>query len=154
MKAFTETPDARAFASSLNSQTSVLVVDDEPQIRSLFLRILNTYFQEIHVTTASHGQEALSCFGFCYYSVVISDLHMPVMSGEEAFCRIQRYCKERNLPQPKFIFCTALDCGESIRDIVTQHPEHCLLVKPVSVSTFVNTVREVLCCHTAQVQTT
>jgi CheY-like chemotaxis protein len=59
----------------------VLVVDDEPSIREVFQRILESEGYE--VLTAGDGLDALLVLKKSLPDVIISDLHMPRMSGFE-----------------------------------------------------------------------
>jgi CheY-like chemotaxis protein len=67
----------------------VLVVDDEQVVRELARVALER--QGITVLTAENGQEALEVFSQCAdrVSLVLLDLTMPVMGGEEALRRLR-----------------------------------------------------------------
>ena len=61
----------------------ILIVDDEPQIRQSFEKILTT---EGHtVKTASSGETAIALVKAAVPDLVIMDVSMPGMSGLEAF---------------------------------------------------------------------
>jgi CheY-like chemotaxis protein/two-component sensor histidine kinase len=78
--------DASALPEDLTGSGVVLVVDDEPALRSAAHKMLNTLGYD--VIEAADGAEACSVFGQCgqEIAVVLLDLTMPVMGGEEA-CR-------------------------------------------------------------------
>ncbi|MBG1258036.1 PAS domain S-box protein [Nostoc commune] len=65
--------------SSLLSDTQVLVVDDEPDIRDLISFILQDY--GVQVTTVSSAQEALEALSESVPDVLISDIGMPKTDG-------------------------------------------------------------------------
>ncbi|MEH2451528.1 PAS domain-containing hybrid sensor histidine kinase/response regulator [Nostoc sp.] len=65
--------------SSLLSNTQVLVVDDEPDIRDLITFILQDYGAE--VTAVSSAQEALQALSESIPDVLISDIGMPKTDG-------------------------------------------------------------------------
>ncbi|MEH1969624.1 hybrid sensor histidine kinase/response regulator [Nostoc sp.] len=65
--------------SSLFSDTQVLVVDDEPDIRDLVTFILQDY--GIEVTSVSSAQEALQALSESIPDVLISDIGMPKTDG-------------------------------------------------------------------------
>ena len=65
--------------SSLLSNTQVLVVDDEPDIRDLVTFILQDYGAE--VTAVSSAQEALQALSESIPDVLISDIGMPKTDG-------------------------------------------------------------------------
>ncbi|MHC5936727.1 PAS domain-containing hybrid sensor histidine kinase/response regulator [Nostoc sp.] len=65
--------------SSLLSDTQVLVVDDEPDIRDLISFILQDY--GVEVTTVASAQEALQALSESIPDVLISDIGMPKTDG-------------------------------------------------------------------------
>jgi hypothetical protein len=65
--------------SSLLSDTQVLVVDDEPDIRDLVSFILQDY--GVQVTAVSSAQEALQALSESIPDVLISDIGMPKTDG-------------------------------------------------------------------------
>ncbi|MBD2524486.1 PAS domain S-box protein [Nostoc sp. FACHB-133] len=65
--------------SSLLSDTQVLVVDDEPDIRDLVSFILQDY--GVQVTAVSSAQEALKALSESIPDVLISDIGMPKTDG-------------------------------------------------------------------------
>lgn len=58
----------------------ILFVDDEPNVLSGFTRLLR---KEFEFDTALGGEEALSLMQTNLYAVIVSDMRMPQMSGEE-----------------------------------------------------------------------
>ena len=69
---------------------TILVVDDEPSVRDLAKRMLEG--AGFDVLTAPNGREAVALFGehADEVSLVLLDLTMPEMSGEEAFEKLRR----------------------------------------------------------------
>ena len=70
-------------SSATGPQTTVLVVDDEPVLRSLLTRVLAG--AGYAVLEAEHGEHALGQARRCHtpLSLVITDINMPVMDGIE-----------------------------------------------------------------------
>jgi len=61
----------------------VLVVEDNPQNKTLIKRILQQY--NFNVVEASNGKEAIDILNKTpYINVILMDLQMPVMNGIEA----------------------------------------------------------------------
>ena len=58
---------------------SILVVDDEEIMRDFLVDVLDDY----SVTTASDGDEAIALMRKERYDLIITDLKMPRVSGEE-----------------------------------------------------------------------
>jgi putative two-component system response regulator len=57
----------------------VLIVDDEPYIRELIQRCLE--LEGYHCRTAPNAESALDALGEDRYQLLVSDIHMPGMSG-------------------------------------------------------------------------
>lgn len=69
--------------SQANSKTKILVVDDEPENLDL---LYHTFHQEYKVFKALSGPDALELLASeGDVAVIISDQHMPLMSGTEFF---------------------------------------------------------------------
>src|SRR5271154_7168744 len=71
-----------AFADlKAGTMAEILVVDDEPQIRCLLVRVLNGAGHTVH--EAGNGQEAIRQFRRVRPGLVITDIVMPGMEGIE-----------------------------------------------------------------------
>ncbi len=110
----------------------VLVVDDEKDIRDVFLQVISYGLPNCRVDLAVNGAEAVEAFRSIDYSVLVMDLKMPVMDGERAFQEIQKICLAENRHMPSIIFCTGYDVSGRIHEMVSRNPAHCLLKKPIS----------------------
>jgi len=67
----------------------ILVVDDEEEVRDILAETLEEFGYA--VATAGSGEEALrSLTGSCGFSMVITDVRMPGMSGLELSAEIRR----------------------------------------------------------------
>ena len=66
----------------------ILVIDDEPLVRSLLKQILENAGHD--VTEAGDGQEGVRCFRENNFDLVITDHGMPVMNGLDAAFRIKK----------------------------------------------------------------
>ncbi len=67
---------------------SILVVDDEPDVRELVKDILEGGGYE--VLTASNGREAVRCLSQCMVDLLITDLVMPDQEGIETISLLRR----------------------------------------------------------------
>lgn len=83
----------------MTAQSTVLVVDDRPNMLSLLKKVLS---KEVRVITASSGGEAITILGTEAVSVVLCDLRMPDASGLD----VLRACK-RLRPHAEFVLMTA-----------------------------------------------
>lgn len=78
-----EIPDIVDKSTSENSDTVVLVVEDEPELRSFLKKTLSEQYQ---VLVAGNGLQALEIIGKKPVSIVVTDVMMPKMDGCE-LCR-------------------------------------------------------------------
>ena len=63
---------------------NVLIVDDSPAMRSFVRRVLELSGIDLGVShNASNGQEALELLHSQWVDVILTDINMPVMDGEE-----------------------------------------------------------------------
>jgi putative nucleotidyltransferase with HDIG domain len=84
------------------SAARLLVVDDEPAARHLLSLILAA--PAFQCTTASSGEEAVVALQREHFDAVISDLHMPGMSGMELLAEVRR-----RHPHTAFLVTTGVD---------------------------------------------
>ncbi len=67
----------------------ILIVENEPGIRQVFLRILQ--FLGYSVITAQNGKQGLNLLQKDNtINLVITDINMPIMDGQEFLSRIQK----------------------------------------------------------------
>jgi len=67
---------------------NILLVEDEPSCRTATAMLLEHL--GCSVDTAASGEEALACFSPSRHEIVITDLLMPGMSGEQLAVAIKR----------------------------------------------------------------
>lgn len=75
-----------------NSTAHLLIVDDEPHIRSALSRALG--LMGYHVEEASTGQEALERLQQAVYDLMVLDLHLPGIGGLEVMTRARQLYPE------------------------------------------------------------
>lgn len=70
---------------------SVLIVDDSPAMRKFIRRVLTLSGLEIgECLDAGDGQEALDVLQSTWVDIVLTDINMPNMNGEEFMQRLAR----------------------------------------------------------------
>lgn len=114
---------------------TILIVDDEPQI----LEILSSYLSKegYHVITAEDGREALECAATYPLGLIILDLMLPDMTGEDV-------CREiRKTSRVPILMLTAKS-GEADRINGLEIGADDYLVKPFSPRELVARVRAIL----------
>lgn len=76
----------------MRSKGSVLVVDDEPNMRRILTKVLQD--EGYSVTGAASAQEAIGSLSEGHFDVVLSDVRMPGMDGIELMQRIKQASPE------------------------------------------------------------
>lgn len=77
-------------------RTRVLVVEDETDIRDVYVELLQA--ENFEVLTAGNGQEALKIAFEQNPSVIILDIIMPVMDGMQVLEQLKNNDKTKNIP--------------------------------------------------------
>ena len=117
---------------------SILVVDDEAEIRDLIERVL---VQEgHHVKLAVNGAAALEAIGGQPYDLVICNVRMPVMDGPTLYARLL----ETDPGQAsRFVFCTGDIVSPEVRSFLLSIDQP-VLTKPFGIASLRETVRHFL----------
>ncbi len=116
--------------------SSVLVVDDEPVIRSLMDSFLTKEGYE--VTTADDGQQAVQLMEGVHFDLIITDLMMPVLDG----VGVLRASKHADPDRPVIIM-TGYPSTESVREMIRLGAAD-YIVKPFNVDVVQGTVAKIL----------
>jgi CheY-like chemotaxis protein len=119
----------------------VLIVDDEQSIRTLFSQVLSFGLPDCRMDLAVNGAEAVESFREIHQAVVLMDLCMPVMDGNEAFDEIRKACEELKWEMPSVVFCTGYDPSQQVQNAIAGNPKHCLLRKPVTNDTLTEAIK-------------
>ncbi|MEJ6482806.1 response regulator [Nostoc punctiforme UO1] len=124
--------------SALKTQHSILVVDDNPDLRTYVSEIFrrNGY----HVRTARNGYEGHSIAKEIIPSLIVTDLMMPLVSGLEM---IQMIRNEEKLKGTPIILLTA-KVDEETRIEGTEHGADAYLAKPFNDRELLAEVRNLL----------
>jgi len=120
----------------MNETANILIVDDDPGIRTLLKSLLD---KEGDVQTASNGKDALSKLASNYFSAIITDIDMPLMSGLELYSKAAaRFPAIRR----RFLFFT----GNADLERLTFFKQNQLnyLVKPASLKAIKSAVSGIL----------
>lgn len=119
----------------MNNKT-ILVVDDEQNVRQLICKVLEK--EGFTVLTACNGSEGLEIFHKNSIDLIISDIKMPEMSGIEFLHKV----KEEE-PGIGFILITAFATTETAIDAIRSGAQD-YITKPFDLKEIVTTVRKIL----------
>jgi len=73
-------------------QSTILLVEDNVELRGKFRSILNTYVENVY--EASNGEEAIEIFNKVNPTILITDYKMPIINGLELVIFVRRVNKE------------------------------------------------------------
>lgn len=80
-------------------ELNVMIVDDSPAMRAIVRRVLNLSGLAVgRCLEASNGEEALSLLNDNWVDVVLTDINMPQMDGEELLRRMSGHEVMRMIP--------------------------------------------------------
>jgi len=85
---------------------SILVVEDDRDLRECLVDVLRTELPEVDVRHASDGREALAAIEERPPALVLLDMFMPVMNGEELLGELDR---RHPGPEPRVVILSAGD---------------------------------------------
>lgn len=118
-----------------NEKKTILVVDDEEVIRDFLFEVLNDDFA---ISFACDGDEAIEKIGAQEYDLIITDLKMPKVSGEE----VVAYVSKQNYNTPVIIisgYSSLYAISNSVNSGACA-----FLSKPFSISTLLETISDCL----------
>lgn len=107
----------------------ILIVDDDPTIRTMFARALGSLGE---TEQASNGGEALRMLAAKKYGVVLLDLHMPLMDG---FVVLHTLTNKPGLNKDTPIYVITADTSDQARIRALRRQAVFLLTKPVPIAT-------------------
>lgn len=135
MNAMLETPAPAAKAKpARTAKKKILLVDDDPAIRHILLRLLTE--EDFFVLTAADGVEALELANATKFDLVLLDLNMPIKDGWQTYEQLA--AKDPALPvimitaRPNQFF-SALSAGVGA-----------LLEKPLNFTKLFQTIRDLI----------
>lgn len=119
----------------------VLIVDDEEILRRMFKSVISDSMPYLHVDSAHTGEDGLALFKQYHHTLVIMDVSLPGMSGEEAYQSITTFAAENGWRSPRFIFCTGYVVSNELREIIGDGSIHACLQKPLAMNDLVTSVQ-------------
>jgi CheY-like chemotaxis protein len=118
----------------------MIIVDDQPEIIEIIEEFITSQL-EVDFDTAQNGQEALNLISKNIYNVIITDHHMPGMSGTDVLREI-RATEGPNQHCP-VVFVTAME-SEVLREINGKYQKVYVLDKVVEIQKLIDVINECL----------
>ena len=117
------------------STNKILLVDDEVNLRDTIAELL--IYENYTVKTAANGQDALDILDHWIPDLIISDIMMPVMDGNDFHDIIK---VNANLSSIPFIFITAMNEENQMRKYLTKGADD-FLAKPFKIKDLIEIVK-------------
>ncbi len=111
---------------------TVLIVDDDPQIRKMLVEVLA--LEGYPTETAVNGQEALNLLARSAPRLILLDLNMPVVDGRSVVTRLEADPEAR--ARHKIVLISAWSLLEAASDLAVDGK----LVKPFTVGQLLSTL--------------
>ncbi len=109
------------------AKKKILVVDDEKGYRDLYVFFLEPL--GVEVTCVTNGAEAVQKVEENVYDLIFMDVHMPVMTGPEAFKRIRQIRPDQKV----VIFSSSSDPSFAQENKIVKEGAVICLYKPVTI---------------------
>jgi CheY-like chemotaxis protein len=124
---------------------SVLVVDDDDALRTLFIALLTR--AGFDVECVSDGSQALERLANDYFDVILIDLMMPVTNGYDVLRRLGEW-------RPALLKQTIVTTGESERDLAKfdRDAVFAVLRKPFDVHVLTANIADCIRAHAARMR--
>ena len=135
---------ASARLSDTKSHPRILIVDDEPEIRSLCKHLLTAHGMDID--EASDGEAAIEQVTGQAYDLVLLDVNMPGMTGLDCLERLRELAQSEHM---KIIMCSGQASPDEMSAMLLKGADD-YLAKPFSIVQFLGRVRTALRLKTAQ----
>lgn len=116
---------------------SILIIDDDPQIRSLFREILEQAGYD--VLLASNGHDGLQLFRQTPADLVITDVFMPEIDGLEVITILHH-----EAPTIPIIAFTGQSEGREYMKVARYLGAQCTMAKPIPATELIRTVQQYL----------
>lgn len=122
----------------------ILIVDDEPEIRSLCKHLLTAHGMDID--EVSDGETAVQRVAQKPFDLVLLDVNMPGMSGLDCLTQLRELAQSEHM---KIIMCSGQASADEMSAMLLKGADD-YLAKPFSVVQFLGRVRTALRLKTAQ----
>lgn len=126
---------SKSTSKARQGQIEVLVIDDEPGVRSVLTEALAANGYLVYLADGTNAVEVLTAR---HYDLIITDLKMSVMNGLQALA----LAKEKS-PEAKFIVITGYPSEESLQ-LCRELGVARYLVKPFSINEIRQVAKNVL----------
>jgi YesN/AraC family two-component response regulator len=126
-----------------NEKLSVLIADDEVDIRETLVAFLEMMDCFTFIIEASDGAEAYIKYQNQNFDFVITDLMMPKVRGIEFIERLQKDCARKKTPLTPTMILSANVTGDEVKKAIPLGVKY-VMTKPCTAEQFIDKVAEVI----------
>jgi YesN/AraC family two-component response regulator len=126
-----------------NEKLSVLIADDEVDIRETLVAFLEMMDCFTFISEASDGAEAYIKYQNQNFDFVITDLMMPKVRGIEFIERLQKDCARKKKPLTPTMILSANVTGDEVKKAIPLGVKY-VMTKPCTAEQFIDKVAEVI----------
>jgi two-component system, NarL family, response regulator LiaR len=116
---------------------SVSIIEDNDQFRNALETIIASQEDMVLINSCADAEKAYELLIATPSDIVITDLGLPGMKGNELIIRIKQ-----KLPQQQFLVCTIHDDNESIFEALQSGASGYILKEPVTVEEISKAIRD------------
>jgi CheY-like chemotaxis protein len=86
----------------------ILIAEDSDALKTLYDTLLAKHFPQYYFCIVTNGAEARDALKRAQYDLVITDLNMPTLDGDELYRMVLKMSAEESREMPAFIFCSGV----------------------------------------------
>jgi len=105
------------------NRNRILVAEDYKSLQTLIAELLPIYVPECEVDVTNNGSEAIEAFQAEHHGIVVLDILMPVMDGEDAYKELLALCMRNKWEMPYVIFFTGQQPSKALRCLAKDDPK-------------------------------
>jgi len=117
----------------------ILFVEDSPMIMEISKRMITNLGYEADYATS--GEEALAMFENKEYDLVLTDLGLPNMSGEQLIAKMRKYERRYRIKESRICAITAYRLKD-VRDLCLASGVNSVCNKPLQMPMLVQAIQE------------
>jgi DNA-binding response OmpR family regulator len=118
----------------------ILIVDDEEDALQMLEKRLTS--EGYSVITATNGADAIGLALLQQPDIIILDVLMPEMEGEEVAAKLKEYPRTKNIP---LIYLTAMFTKEEEDRFRSKPTGNVIFVKPLDTDRLLERIKKILC---------
>jgi len=130
--------DGAKSSASITKKTTILIADDDTEVRALFCAALP---RDFHVVQVSNGPDAVRVAQEILPDLIVCDSQMPGLHASEVMVELRKIAATAGIP-------VIISSGYMEADVVGSGPKPtAFLQKPFAIGEFQQLVRQTLAAH-------